>query len=617
MFKSLFTRGKLIGAVCVLLLAGGLLRLAYEWCWLGQFSYEVLPATPSFYSGFSNDFRVAVLRSQYSARFFAGSSHYFTHAEYWCDLLKRLKVPCDLVSDEQLEQGLRDYRVLVLPAAVCLSEKEKESLRAFLKEGNGIVSTWATGARNEKGDWKDLDFLQELTGALGFQFRDREPPWFVTFSDRSPITAGVPAASRLQLYSPERLEASVVRVDGYWSTASFAPVDKAGLPQTLGALIHNQLEHGRVVWFGFHENSSVAEGDNRLILDSALSNAVAWAGQRVVGAVNLWPWGYSGAATFALDLESEYDNASYAAELLLKNQTKGTFFCLSDVVKRDRDLVRLMGSAGELALHGDTLQDFTSHWFGDQLLHVKLSRWKLWWLGRTWAMGFHPVRESVPFATLRALAGSGFHYYLESGDRLASPLPASVKVSQSWRNYHRVLPLVRLGRVTDDDLHFSIYGVQGLDPRAIVQRVLGDFETISSLGGLYILEYHTQGLSVPETVDVLSTLAGKFRAAPVWVTTAGSVAQWWTERNQLSARLSGRVPTDFRLTVASNARTPVGGAVVTLYPPSGFTQARLSPLAGTIALPRVDADPPNGRIQVSFEKLDPGRVYSYKVAFVR
>lgn len=615
MLKSLFSPGKLIGAVCFLLAVAGSARLAYQWCGLGHLSYEFLPPSSSVYSGMDVGFRVAVLRGEYSERFFEQSSHFVSHADYWRDLLKASKIPCDQISDQRLEQGLRGYRVLVLPAAVCLSEKEKASIRGFLAEGNGVVCTWATGARDEKGKWKGIDFLQELTDAVGFQFRDREPPWFVTFADRSPITEGVPAASRLQVYSPERLEASGVSVDGYWSTASFGPVDKAGLPETLGALLHNRLERGRVVWFGFHENSAVAGGNNRSILDSALSNAVAWAGQRVVAAVNPWPWGYPAAAIFALDLQLEYENAGYAAQALMKSGTKSTFFCSPKVVKGDRDLVRRLQESGELALQGDSIEDVTNRWFGYQLLRLKWSRWRVWWLGRTWVSGFHPVKQVVPLQTVRALAGSGFSYYMESGEPPGSLLPATMKVSQTWRNHGRDLTLVRLTRVTDDDLHFSPYGVEGLETGWTVRRALVDFGMINRLGGLYILEYHTQGLSAPEYSDVLLTLSDKFRAGPAWVTTAQGVAEWWAERSQLSVRLSGRGSQGLQLTLASNAKVPVGGAVVRLYPPEGYTRARVVSSGGSGAPPSVVADPENGRIQLTFAKLEPGGVYSYKVDF--
>lgn len=616
MLKRLFTAGKLIGAVSLLLVvvAGGA-RLAYQWCWLGHLSYDFLPPSSSMYSGLDPDFRVAVLRGEYSERYFEKSSHFASHAEYWRDLMKSSQIPCDLISDERLERGLQGYRVLVLPAAVCLSEKEKANIRTFLAEGKGVVSTWATGARDEKANWKGLDFLQELTDAVGFQFRDRQPPWFVAFQNRSPVTEGVPAASRLQVYSPERLDASAVSVDGFWSTSGFGPVDKEALPETLGALLRNRLGRGRVVWFGFHENSAVAGGNNRLILDSALSNAVAWAGQRVVAAVNPWPWGYPSAAVFALDMQHEPDNAGYAARALMKTGTKSTFFCLSDLVKGNSELVRHLESSGELALQGDSLEDFTNRSFEAQLLRLKVSRWRLRRLGGTWVSGFHPVKEVVPRPTVRALAGSGFTYFLESGDRLGSLLPATIAVTQTWRNYRRDLTLVRLGRVADDDVHFSPYGVEGLETGWIVRRVQADFDVITRLGGLYVLGYHTQGLGAPEYADVLRTLSDKFRMAPAWVTTARSVADWWAERSQLLVRLSGRAPDGLRLIVASPAKVQVGGAVVRLYPPEGYTKARVVSSGGPGIPPSVFADPQNGRIELTFPKLDPGGVYSYKIEF--
>lgn len=613
MLTSLLSRWKVLGGTCVVLLTAVSLRLAYQWCWLGEFSVEIVSQKGVTLSQVHADYRVAVLRSEYSAKYLASGSSYDAHVKYWQGLLRTLKIPCEVISDARLEEGPLPHQVLVLPSALCLSKKERENIRSLLKEGKGVICTWATGVRDDQGNWKGWDFLQELTGADSFQSSDREPPWLITFSSASPVTVGVPAASRVQVSSPERVEATALRVDGYWSTARLAPVQITLPSNFLGAVLRHQFERGRVVWFGFQENSAVAGGSNKFILDSALANALAWAGQRVLCAVEPWPAGKSAAVILALDVESQYENAAYAARALLKSRTKGTFFCETNLVKRDRDLVLLLGRAGELASRGDTREGFTNRSLPVQFFRLGSSRWTLWRLGKVWATGFHAPEEVLDPRATQALAGSGFHYYLTSSDGAYSVLPETVKVSQKLKRFHRDLQLVRLARMTDDDLHLSPLGIVGMDPNWIVQRVLNDFEMTKALSGLYILAYHTQGLSSPEYASVLTILGEKLRAEGAWMATAEEVVEWWEKRNALSFRIWETGSNELQLTLICTATQPIEGPILSLYPPEGVSQAQVTSVGARSFAPVVIPEPLTGRVQLVLGKLDPGKIYQYKL----
>ncbi len=614
MLKALVTHPWISGVASLLVLTAAFFGGAYEACWLGKFSVKEVRTGLAACSGVEGNLRVAILRSEYTGKFFASSGKFDADAEYWHEHLRNLKIPCDLISDARLELDLKPYRVLVLPSAVCLSKKERENIRAFLKEGKGVICTWATGTRDEEGNWEGWDFLQELTDADSFKASQRNPPWLVSFSNGNPVSAGTPSGTRIQVDSPERLEATAVAVDGYWSDTLLSPIDPALPPNFLGAVIHNQYDSGRVVWFGFQENSAVAEGSSKAILDSVLTNALAWAGQRVLGAVEPWPWGYSSAVVLALDVEQDYENASYAAHAFLRSQTKGTFFCVTSLVKRDQDLVHLLQRAGELASHGNTHEDFREPWVLAQFLRLESSRWALWRLGKTWVEGFHPPEDVANPRTIQALAGAGFHYYLASGEGLNSALPVVIEVSQSLGRLHRELKLVKLARMTDDDLHFSRLGIVGLEPNWIVKRVLSDSDIVTSLGGLYVLAYHTQGLSAPEYAGVLSQLIEQWKNRATWITTTGEVAEWWAKRSQLSVSISGgHDPSALRLTVVCQGKEPTGGAVLSIYPPSGSSGAQVIPVGAGASAPKVISDPSNERLKLAFGTLEPGRTYTYEL----
>ncbi|MFC1453198.1 beta-galactosidase trimerization domain-containing protein [Verrucomicrobiota bacterium] len=81
------------------------------------------------------------------------------------DALIEHHVPLDVVSVEDLDTGrLADYRVVILPEAVRLSQGEIDGLRLFVERGGGLVFTGCTGARDEQDAVRGTNPLLEMAG---------------------------------------------------------------------------------------------------------------------------------------------------------------------------------------------------------------------------------------------------------------------------------------------------------------------------------------------------------------------------------------------------------------------------------------------------------------------
>ena len=54
-------------------------------------------------------------------------------------------LPLDIIIEPDVENAdtLRQYKVLILPNAACLSAKANETIRAFVKAGGGLVAMHA------------------------------------------------------------------------------------------------------------------------------------------------------------------------------------------------------------------------------------------------------------------------------------------------------------------------------------------------------------------------------------------------------------------------------------------------------------------------------------------
>lgn len=74
-------------------------------------------------------------------------------------------LPVTLINDWNLNaEDLSGYRVLILPNAACLDDRQAEAVREFVSAGGGVVATLDTGLCNEFGDVRDTPALDELFG---------------------------------------------------------------------------------------------------------------------------------------------------------------------------------------------------------------------------------------------------------------------------------------------------------------------------------------------------------------------------------------------------------------------------------------------------------------------
>lgn len=593
---------------------GGLLFYgAYQLYWLGNISVGVLPAEPQAAFSLGEDFHVAILHNKAAAKFFEDSRGYAAAAHYWQRYLQSVSIAAEVIGDSELEKGVSGYRVLILPSALCLSEKQRASVRSFLRRGHGVVATWATGARDEACKWKGWEFLRELTEAAEIQSPEWSSPSFVSFVAGQPIAAGLPTGSRAEIAKGERLEAITFSpVEGYWSDFRLFPT-ASPLPTDLrAAVVRRDFGKGRVVWFGFPESSILKTDPSKDILDSALLNSLAWAGRGVLAAVEPWPYPFSSAVVPILNLSESPENAIYAAETLSRGKAKGAFFCLTGVIEDSPHLLRRLKPAGELGSRGVKYLRFNELSRMSQAIQLLSSSWTLWRETRVWPSGFYPPFELVNRDTLFALAANQMRYYVV-GPEGFSVLPSIVRIQQRVGRHQRSWELVRLARVAEDDLRFPHLGAVGFNRDWVVKRLLADFATIHRLGGLHLLIFHTHGLGRPEHSDVLAEVIDELRNRPTWIATGGQVARWWLWRSRLAVQVSQGEGNILKLKVVSEAPESLEGAVLSVYAPMDPDALRLAAIYPTSCSGQVRADVAHGRVQLVLGTLQPGRPCHYEI----
>jgi len=106
----------------------------------------------------------------------------------WARLLIEEHLPFEIVAAERLERAedLAAYQVLILPAAVHLSDRCCAVLREFVRQGGRLIATAGTSLGDETGDMRE-DFA--LADMLGITYQGVEDGHFALAGHREPEPA--------------------------------------------------------------------------------------------------------------------------------------------------------------------------------------------------------------------------------------------------------------------------------------------------------------------------------------------------------------------------------------------------------------------------------------------
>jgi len=554
--------------------------------------------------------RIAIVRSEASDRCI-GAAEFTKHADYWLDLVRNGGFKAEIIGDAQLETGLEAYAAVILPSVVCLGEPARVELDRYLRAGGGLLATWALGARDGKGVWRGYDFLQALTGAVRFDLGRHDAPWFVSVRTAGPLGAGLPGGARVQVTSLERLEATSLDADAFWSDAALRPRDPALPADYQAAVIRRQVEAGRLVWLGFHENSFVTGEAERA--SAVLLNGLAWAARRPLAAVDPWPAPFTRSTMVAVDVSEFPDRARRLALELLKARVPATFF-IDPAFANDGDLVRDLQASGEIAIKWQRANEGGRARHAIDRLKMDWNRLVLFARTHTWARGVRPLGDTLDQSGSEFLAEAGVRYFLAAGG-VDSVLPQARNVRRAPSGWTPDGSMVALTRSSDDDLHLSPLGLEGLDAGWIVQRLMDDSDGVGRLGGLYVLSLHTQGLGGPDHVPALRAVLARIARSDSWVARGGEIAGWWASRSRLKLSLAASGPSFLRIDIASEASRPIENTTLSLYPGlPGTPRVRLLPSGPE---PAVTVDSESGRVRLSLPRLEPGQRTSLEITFAR
>lgn len=158
--------------------------------------FERLKRWEHYFDGARSDAQVAILYSRYTQDNYGGAEPHARYLDavrgYYCALLEG-HIPFDVISDKFLDEArLRNYKVLVLPNAACLSEAAIAAIERLVAGGGSLVATFETGLYDEKGNRRAQPAFAEVFGGAYAGRRGNLKSSYAKLEDRNdPLLAGL------------------------------------------------------------------------------------------------------------------------------------------------------------------------------------------------------------------------------------------------------------------------------------------------------------------------------------------------------------------------------------------------------------------------------------------
>ena len=434
------------------------------------------------------------------------------------------------VSRASLLAGLKPG-VLILGSAVLLDDQERKAIQAFTKAGGSVLATWGTGARNGKGQWVGYSFIEELVQMkiLGPVTAKDNLRFINTFGDH-PLTWGVPGGQRIFLgvigETPLRVSSPNLAARYFDWQRYPAPKDNNG------AIAYLEKDNSRRVYLGFPESSW--EYDSHIDLPKMLDSVIAWLRHKPMIYKAAWPHNFQSAQLLEMDTEDKFPNAlNFAAQLDAAN-LRGTFYSLTSIAVKNRDVVQKLLEKHEIGYHAEVHVGFKGKSLDIQKERIDTMISDMKDIVGSRAMykvsGFRAPTESWDDTTEKLLRKNGIRHHVADPASSETRVP-SFSLSEPGLDSEEAI--VVLPRTQMDDLN---YKAMKLSLEKASELIMLDFDYLHEAGALGVLSVHSQnygadGIMTKLTPPYIKRL--QQHRADVWVAAGEAISEWWRVRERI------------------------------------------------------------------------------------
>ena len=365
--------------------------------------------------------------------------------------------------------------------------------------------------------WHGLDFQKILKKEAGS----------IILRGDQLLTLGFDAGLILNAYSP---------FEGFKATTDSAQAISIGDTYRPGGVKETRLYAqtvgpGRLVWLDFAPDPINNPPELNITHLNALMAAIfRYLSRQSYSAIATWPQAREYAGLIEEDTEDRYLNAKKVIRLVQDRNYPISWFILSNVALRHRDLTRQLANTGEIACHGDNHGIFTKNTRREQVIRIARCQKVLHEITGIKPLAFRPPEEEYNSATIDAIANNGMTHYIANytSDR---PVP-EIQESLTTKN-----SLVSIPRMVSDD--YDLWHTRDLDHDDTIRMITRETDWMQYIGGLYMYSFHTQYMDKRDNLNAIQFLGNKLQESKAYFATAGNIAHWWRFRTNLQAGKPG------------------------------------------------------------------------------
>lgn len=502
---------------------------------------KFIPTSSNMREVFANqNYNAAILYSKYTEnKLPEGSTWLVDNINTWKTSLSHSRVKYQVISDQDLENGKHlKYKILILPGAKSLSDREIIQIKKFLENGGSVFATSGIASYSNDGKWRGWDFFSEVFG-LNFtgEISSTDMTRIHTLRGGLPLTTGIPPGYSLKVATWDRpmsceiLDPRTVQVSFWYNFRKEMGLVSEEITKTAG-IVYGTYGKGRFVWMGFELNSVIGQQEDYIYFDKLFKNSLAWLAYRPTVFVKTWPGKYQSAAVIVPTLTNDMYNVENLLPILKSEGVPAAFFVDGNYVADNSQMLSRVARYGELGAVVDvgyieSVRDTVNKLFtyDYQLRSFKTAKWNFTKKikGSKTYSGISPLYGFYNENSIRALIYSGYQYVITDSltDR---SVPKIIE-----RGDKKILAFTKTAR--DDYEIIRNYGLA--EPEFQSYTYKEDINRLLFEGGLYMLKIHSDYQMRPEYVGVVRDLIRYMKSKNIWITTPSEIRNWWITRNQV------------------------------------------------------------------------------------
>ncbi len=512
-------------------------------------NYEIKELVPSkenltFLSSDKKD-KVAILYSRYTENMLEpGSTWLKDNVNSWKERIKNAKLNYDIISDQNIELGQHyEYKLIVLPGAKSLSDKEIMHLKRYIENGGSVFVTGGPATYSDEAKWRGWNFFKEVFGMnFNREIKPEETYKVHTLRGNLPITGQIPTGFTLKIATWDRpiyaevLEPRTTQVSFWYDFRKEAGLVREGIQKSAG-ISFGTYGKGRFVWYGFELNSVIGVQKDWIYFDKLFNNSINWLVYNPTAFVKDWPSNYEAAMIILPTITEQPNNVNNISNIFGSSKTPFTYFIDPNVAMQNPKLIKSLAKQGDIGIIQDigyitSPEDTVNKLFSRdvQLASLKFAADSLSKISGKKVVSLMPLNGYYDDNTLLAMSTAGYEFLIT--DSLTDRSIPEVR----FRNKKPIMIITKTAR--DDYEVVRNYGLVNTEFQRYTYEE--DVDRVLFEGGLFVFKIHSDYQLQSQYASVIKDVIKYAKSKKMWLTSLKELQEWWNKKSGVEVRYESR-----------------------------------------------------------------------------